>query len=288
MVLRMKNFAAFRANWEPKSENIRQIAADLNLGIDSLVFIDDNPAEIDIVKQFVPEVETVWVGADPTEFIARLQSARLFEPLTVTAEDTERSEQYQQEARRQQLLTSCTDMKGYLQSLEMKGIIREFRAVDAPRISQLINKSNQFNLTTRRRTEAEVLELISQPDCAAFTMRLTDRFGDHGLIAVVIGRKLDETFAIDTWLMSCRVLKRQVEEEVVNEIARLAARLDAKRIAGLYLPTSKNGMVRDLYPRMGFAVVSEAPDRSEFELDLGEYQIKPTEIEIVERAYDSV
>jgi FkbH-like protein len=288
MVLRMKDFASFRANWEPKSENIRQIAADLNLGIDSLVFIDDNPAEIDIVKQFVPEVETVWVGADPTEFIERLQSARLFEPATVTAEDAERVEQYRQEARRQEMLTSCTDMKSYLRSLEMKAVIREFRAVDAPRIAQLINKSNQFNLTTRRRTEAEVHELIARPGCAAFTVRLTDRFGDHGLIAVVIGQMRGETFEIDTWLMSCRVLKRQVEEEVVNEMARLAARLGAKRIAAWYLPTAKNGMVRDLYPRMGFATVGETPERSEFELDLAAFEIKPTEIEIVERAYDSL
>jgi FkbH-like protein len=223
MVLRMADIANFKANWDPKSENIRQIAVELNLGLDSLVFVDDNPAEIDIVRQFVPQVTAVWVGDDPSEFVPILESHRLFEVSSITGEDVQRAAQYKQEAERKALLESTTDMDGYLSSLEMVAVISEFTPVDAPRISQLINKSNQFNLTTRRRTEAEVLELIASPDKRTFTIRLADRFGDHGLIAVVVGDIQGEGFVLDTWLMSCRVLKRQVEEETLNDIVRLAS-----------------------------------------------------------------
>ena len=222
MVLRMDDLVSFKANWEPKSENIRQMAAELNLGLDSFAFVDDNPAEIDIVRQFVPEVETILLGPDAADYVAQLQDCRLFEPRNITAEDAERTSQYQSEVQRQALAASVTDMGAYLRSLEMKGTITEFTPVDVPRLSQLINKSNQFNLTTRRRTEADILALMKDPDYAGFSVRLKDRFGDHGLISIVIGRQEGATMLVDTWLMSCRVLKRQVEDEVLNELARLA------------------------------------------------------------------
>ena len=288
MALRMKDFASFKANWQPKSENIRQIASELNLGLDSLVFVDDNPAEIEIVKQFVPEVGTLLLGPDPSEYVAQLQDARWFEPKSLTAEDLERSGQYRQEAQRQELLSSITDIDAYLASLEMQAHIREFRAVDAPRISQLINKSNQFNLTTRRRTEAQVQAIVADPAYFHFTVRLADRFGDYGLISVVIGKIDGDVAEIDTWLMSCRVLKRQVEEEVLNQIVRLAQMHGATRIRGVYLPTAKNGMVRDHYPNLGFTPLPvESPERLEFELETEPYQMKPTQIRIVERPYDA-
>lgn len=288
MALRMQDFASFKANWNPKSENIRQIAKDLNLGLDSLVFVDDNPAEIEIVKQFVPEVATLLLGPDPSEYVSQLQDARWFEPKTLTAEDLERAGQYRQEAQRQELLSSITDIDAYLESLEMQGHIREFRAVDAPRIAQLINKSNQFNLTTRRRTEAQVLAIMADPAFFHFTVRLADRFGDYGLISVVIGKTEGELAEIDTWLMSCRVLKRQVEEEVLNEIVRLAKMRGAKRIRGVYLPTAKNGMVRDHYANLGFTPLpAESAERFAFQLEIQSYQVKPTKIRIVERPYDA-
>ena len=288
MALRMKDFVCFKANWEPKSENIRAIAKELNLGLDSLVFVDDNPAEIEIVNQFVPEVHTLLLGPDPSEYAAQVQNARFFEPKSLTPEDIERVEQYRQEAQRQELLSSVTDMKAYLGSLGMQAVIREFRAVDAPRISQLINKSNQFNLTTRRRTEAQVEAVRCDPACFHFTVRLADRFGDYGLISVVIGRVEGEEAEIDTWLMSCRVLKRQVEEEVLNEIVRLARLAGATRIKGVYLPTSKNGMVRDHYAKLGFApAASDETGRAEFTLAATSYEFRPTQIQILERPYDA-
>ncbi len=287
MVLRMKDIVAFKANWQPKSENIRQIAADLNLGLDSLVFIDDNPAEIEIVRQFVPEVETVLLSEDPSEYVGALQDSRYFEPKSVTAEDLERVGQYRQEAQRQELLATVTDMDAYLESLGMEAAIREFRPVDVPRISQLINKSNQFNLTTERRTEAQVQAVMADPAYFGFTVRLADRFGDHGLISVVVGKVAGDEAEIDTWLMSCRVLKRQVEELVLNEVVRLALLRNCCRIRGVYLPTAKNGMVRDHYPGMGFTPSLTSNTRLEFELDPRLYTARPTRIRIAEKSYDT-
>ena len=287
MMLRMKDLVCFKANWQPKPENIRQIAAELNLGLDSLVFIDDNPAEIEIVRQFAPEVSSVLLSEDPSEFAGILQDTRYFEPRNLTSEDVARAGQYKQEAQRQELRASVTDMHAYLESLGMQAAIREFRDVDVPRVSQLINKSNQFNLTSRRRTEQQVRDILADPACFGFTARLADRFGDHGLISVVIGRVTGDEAEVDTWLMSCRVLQRQVEEEVLNELVRLARLRGCSRIRGVYLPSVKNGMVRDHYPALGFARSPGSETRLEFVLDLPAYTARTTRIRVVERAYDT-
>jgi FkbH-like protein len=287
MVLRMADFAAFRANWQPKSENIREIAAELNLGLDSMVFIDDNPAEIEIVRQFVPEVEVILLPPDPADYTAAVQDSRFFEPHRLTAEDGERAGQYRQEAERRELQAAVTDMPAYLASLAMEAAIHEFRPVDVPRIAQLINKSNQFNLTTRRRTEAQVEAVMADPGMPAFTVRMADRFGDYGLISIVITKLAGEELEIDTWLMSCRVLKRQVEEEVLNEIVRLARVHHAVRVRGVYLATAKNGMVRDHYASLGFTPAAESAERSDFLLDVAACQPRATQIRIRAKSYDS-
>jgi FkbH-like protein len=287
MLLRMDDVVSFKANWEPKSDNIRQMAGELNLGLDSFVFVDDNPAEIEIVRQFAPEVTTILLGPDASCHAAQLQDCRLFEPRSITAEDAERTNQYLSETRRKALQSSVADMGSYLESLAMEAAISEFTAVDAPRLAQLINKSNQFNLTTHRRTEADIHALMNNPDYAGFSVRLKDRFGDHGLISIVIGRKKEDTMEIDTWLMSCRVLKRQVEEEVLNELVRLAVSRGCARLAGVYLPTAKNEMVRDFYTRMGFTLTTENEKRREFKLIMKKYQPVSTKIKIIRRAYES-
>jgi FkbH-like protein len=287
MMVRMKDIASFQANWEPKSENLRRIATELNLGLDSIVFVDDNPAEIEIVNQFVPEIETILLGSDPAEYASQLLNSRFFEPRSITSDDLKRGEQYQQQAARAQLLQgSQTDMGAYLSSLEMHSVISEFTAVDVPRVSQLINKSNQFNVTTRRRSEAEVEALLTDEGRFAFSVRLADKFGDNGLISVVIAEVEGKTATIDTWLMSCRVLKRQMEDEVVNEIVRLAKLRGCEVVVGHYLPTEKNEMVRDLFPRMGFTLVDEAPERLTFELETASFVPRQTYIQIDRRAYD--
>lgn len=287
MVLKLEDFVAFKANWRPKPDNIREIAAELNLGLDSFVFVDDNPAEIDIVRQYVPEVTAIALGPDPAQYVPLLEDSRLFEPVTLTPEDAGRTRQYQQEEARKELLASATDMDAYLQSLGMKAWLCEFNRVDAPRIAQLINKSNQFNLTTRRRTEAEVVALLSDPAFLAFTIRLCDRFGDHGLISVLIAEIQAPVLRIDTWLMSCRVLNRQVEQEALNELVRLAARAGCTHIHGSYLPTAKNALVRDLLPALGFARMAEHGGRTDWELDVRSFHPLPTRIAIERRVYDT-
>ena len=252
MVLKREDFVAFYANWEPKPENLRRMAADLRLGLDSFVFVDDNPAEVEIVRQFTPEVGRVLLSPDPVDYTAHLQDSRFFEPRQITKEDGVRSEQYHAEAQRKGMESQCADMESYLMSLEMVAEVQPFRSVDLPRITQLIAKSNQFNVTTRRRSEAE-LAVISQDDgWGHFSVRLKDRFGDHGLISVVILRFENGVAEIDTWLMSCRVLKRQVEEVVLNEILRQARVRGCREVRGIYLPTEKNGIVKDLFSKFGF------------------------------------
>ncbi len=278
MILRPADFACFKANWEPKSDNIRQIAAELELGLDSFVFVDDNPAEIEIVRQFVPEVATILLGNDPADYTGQLQDCGYFEPRSITREDIDRSAQYRAESERRTLLASVTDMDAYLASLAMEAVVREFDPLDAPRLAQLINKSNQFNLTTRRRTEAEVQALIGSSEHVCFSVRLRDRFGDHGLISIVIGRVEGEALEIDTWLMSCRVLRRQVEEFVLNELALRACGRGCKRLVGVYLRTAKNDMVREFYPRMGFQARSVTPERGEYVLELSAFQPIPVKI----------
>jgi len=287
MCLRLDDFVSFKANWEPKSDNLRQMAAELNLGLDSFAFVDDNPAEIDIVRQFAPEVTTILLGPDASNYVTQLQDCRLFEPQSITAEDAERTTQYRSEVQRKAAESSATDMDAYLKSLEMEAAISEFIAVDVPRLAQLINKSNQFNLTTHRRTEAEICGLMNDREYVGFSVRLKDRFGDHGLISTIIGHKTDDVMTIDTWLMSCRVLKRQIEEEVLNELVRLAAQRGCARLEGVYLPTAKNEMVRDFYTRMGFTLTTENEQRREFELMTKEFKPLSTRIKILRRAYES-
>jgi len=287
MVLRLDDFVSFKANWQPKSENLRQMAAELNLGLDSFAFVDDNPAEIEIVRQFAPEVATILLGPDPSEYVTQLQDCRLFEPRNITREDVERTAAYQSESKRQALFASVTDMDAYLQSLAMEATISEFKPMDVQRLSQLINKSNQFNLTTRRRTEGDILALLSNPAYIGFSVRLKDRFGDHGLISIVIGKKAGNTMEIDTWLMSCRVLKRQVEDEVLNELARLAKARGCTELLGVYLPTAKNEMVRDFYENIGFTLTAEDKNSREYKLALEKFRPLPTRIKITRRAYES-
>jgi FkbH-like protein len=267
----MDDFVSFKASWNPKSDSLRDMAFSLGLGLDSFVFVDDNPAEIEIVKQFAPEVTTILLGDDPAGYVAQLADCRLFEPTSVTPDDARRTDQYAHERSREALRASTTDMDAYLLSLEMEGTITPFEPADFPRIAQLINKSNQFNLTTRRRTEGEVRAIAESNDHAAFSFRLRDRFSDHGLIAVVIGTVEGGTMEIDTWLMSCRVLKRQVEEETMNAIVAVAAARGAGVVRSEYRPTKKNGMVRDLLPRMGFSLVREGDGALEFAVEVAGY-----------------
>jgi FkbH-like protein len=257
MVLRRGDIASFVANWSDKAGNIRAIAEALNIGLDSLVFIDDNPFERNLVRQELPMVAVPEVSDDPVGYPVALSDAGYFEGLSVTDEDRERTGQYQGNKARDALKASATDLPAYLRGLEMNLIARPFDRVGLQRIVQLINKSNQFNLTTSRYTDEDVLAVMADPDAFGLQLRLLDRFGDNGVIAIVIGRLLESRdLLIDTWLMSCRVLGRQVEPTTLNLIAEQARRLGAKRLVGEYIPTRKNAMVKDHYARLGFTVAA--------------------------------
>ena len=256
MALRLEHIVSFKANWSAKSDSIIKIAQELNLGLDSFVFVDDNPAEIDIVRQFCPEVSCLLLPDDPSDFIDALDSKRFFEPKNITQEDLGKTQQYQLENKR------LTDMGQYLESLNMEAVIEPFKEVNVARIAQLINKSNQFNLTTLRRTEAEVRALTAQDGVIAKTVRLKDRFGDYGLISVLIGTVKDAMLEIDTWLMSCRVLEREVEYELFNELVNTCKAQNIEAIKGVYIPSLKNAMVREHYLKLGFELESQSDIKS--------------------------
>ncbi len=284
MVLRRGDIASFRADWNDKAANIRAIAAELNIGLDSLVFLDDNPFERNLVRQELPMVAVPEVPDDPALVPQVLADAGYFESLRITEEDRERTGQYQENRAREALRASATDMAGYLRGLEMRMVWRRFDELGRQRIVQLINKTNQFNLTTRRHADPDVGRMMADPDWFGLQIRLTDRFGDNGIIAIVIGcRTAPEEVMIDTWLMSCRVLGRQVEATTLNLVAEAATAMGAKRLLGEYLPTKKNGMVRDHYEKLGFAVIAREPDgASRAVLDLTSFSPAPTFIEVVE------
>jgi FkbH-like protein len=278
MVLRRSDIACFVANWRDKPENLRQIAATLNIGIDAIAFADDNPFERNIVRRELPEVGVPELPSDPGLYPYCISAAGYFESLLLTDEDIQRTDQYRQIVSRAALLSSSTDMAGYLRSLAMRMVWRRFDRPGLQRIHQLINKTNQFNLTTRRYTEAQVASLLDDPSTITLQIRLVDQFGDNGMIAIVIGRRSDaepESVLVDTWLMSCRVLGRQVEEATLNLLASEAQAAGMRRIVGEYRPTAKNAMVRDHYAKLGFQAVDstdEAAAPSQWALSLEEFR----------------
>jgi FkbH-like protein len=272
MILKKDHIAAFIANWSDKATNLREIAAMLNIGTDALVFLDDNPAERDIIRRELPEVAVPEAGDDPADYVAAIARAGYFEALAFSDEDRNRAEYYQANAERQSARVSMTNMHDYLLSLEMVATLVPFDAVSRARITQLTNKSNQFNLTTRRYTEADIARFESMADRFTVQVRLADRFGDNGIISVVMFDKQGEVWDCDTWLMSCRVLGRRVEEAVLAHVAEAALKEGAKRLRGTYLPTKKNGLVERHFEKLGFVEI-EGPDTagSAWELDLLQY-----------------
>lgn len=259
MLLKVDQIAVFQANWNDKATNITSIARELSLGLESMVFLDDNPVERGLVREILPEVAVPELPDDPALYARTLAAAGYFEALTFSDEDRKRADFYQDNARRAELMSQAGDVDAYLASLDMVVTFQPFDAVGRARITQLINKSNQFNLTTRRYTEIEVAAAARE----AFTLqvRLTDRFGDNGMISVVICRECaPATWEIDTWLMSCRVLGRGVEVMVLREIAGQARELGITTLLGLYRPTARNGMVADHYAKLGFEPAGSDPD----------------------------
>ena len=280
MVLRLDDIAVFIANWDTKVDNIRAIQQVLNIGFDSMVFLDDNPFERAIVREHIAGITVPELPDDPAQYLEYLYSLNLFETASASEVDNKRTRQYQQEAQRMELKRTFANEQEFLASLGMVAKVEPFTPFNTPRVAQLTQRSNQFNLRTVRYSEQDIKRLADDPEVIDLALSLRDRFGDHGLIAVVAMRPIDsESLLVDTWLMSCRVLKRGMERFTLNQMVEAARARGYRRIVGEYLPTAKNGMVARHYPELGFRPLAGEPAR--WSLVLDEYQQLETTIKRV-------
>ena len=252
MVLHLSDIAVFVANWENKVDNIRFIQSVLNIGFDSMVFLDDNPFERNMIREAIPDLFVPELPEDPADYLSYLQSLNLFETASFSEEDQNRTQQYQEEATRTVLQKSYLNEEEFLASLEMKATVTPFNKFNIPRVAQLSQRSNQFNLRTIRYTEEELERIAADSNYFTLAFSLKDKYGDYGLISLIIlSNEKTESF-IETWLMSCRVLKRGMEQFVLNTIADEVMKKGIIKLTGEYIPTAKNGMVKEHYSKLGF------------------------------------
>ncbi len=260
MLLREDHIAIFQANWNDKASNIKAIARELSLGLDAMVFLDDSPAERQLVRRLLPQVAVPELPADPALYVRTLLASGYFEAVAYSDEDRRRAEFYRSNSRRASLREDTGDLAAYLASLKMVMTIQPFDETGRKRITQLINKSNQFNLTTRRYSEGEVRDIEGDPNWFTLQARLTDVFGDNGMISVVICRRVEQDWEIDSWLMSCRVFGRGVENAILQELVNEARHRGVQSIIGTYCPTPRNKLVEAHYSKLGFALIRSHED----------------------------
>lgn len=284
MFLRRSDIAAFLANWDDKTENLKAVAARLNIGLDSLVFLDDNPVERARVRQSLPMVAVPELPEDVAQYVCCIADAGYFEAVAFTPEDRDRTRQYLQNSEREALLGEAQDMDEFLRSLKMSVVFGPFTAIDHTRIVQLINKTNQFNTTTRRYTSEEITYLTNRADALTLQFRFIDRIGDNGLISAMILRpthNCSDTLEIENWVMSCRVFGRQLEFEAMNIAVEAARKRGVRTLVADYIATPRNNVIRTLYPNLGFIAV-DGPDSNtgttRWSLDLADYTVHPNHI----------
>ena len=280
--LKPEDFIIIKANWNPKNLNVKDISEELNLGADSFVFVDDNPAERRIVESYVPGIAVPEVDI-PENYIKIIDRNGYFEVTNFSEEDLKKSEMYKDNAKRSQMMATFDNYDDYLKSLNMKAEITSFKKIYLERISQLSNKSNQFNLTTKRYSLADIEEVNNDDSYIKLYGKLEDIFGDNGVITVVIGKIKDIELHIDLWIMSCRVLKRNMEFAMMDELVKKAKKHGIKTIYGYYYPTFKNKMVKDFYDLQGFTLVNEDSNGNKtYKLDVDSYEYKNNVIEVSE------
>jgi FkbH-like protein len=280
MLLRLDHFAATRINWKSKAENIRELASELNIGIDALAFLDDNPLEREEVRMLLPEVHVIDLPAGPAHFAAALRNTPVFERLARSREDRERGTYYLAERQRAQLQGSAVALDDYYRSL---GMVVEIGAVTSrtiARVAQLTQKTNQFNLTTRRYSEQEIAIKAADARWRVDALTASDRFGDYGLVGVAITNRNGDACEIDSFLLSCRVIGRSVETALLSYVAREAASSGMRSLRGWYLPTRKNAPSKDFYPKHGFKMINENDGKLLFEYDLSKELGWPDWIEL--------
>ena len=258
MKLRLEDFAAFHASWDGKPVNLRRMAAELNLGLDSFVLFDDNPVERAHVRAELPEVTVVEVPPEPVDYVSALEESLAFETIGLTEADSMRTAQYAAESQRKKSIPASASPEEYLASLEMNAQVLEIRQHNMDRVMDLITKTNQFNLTTRRHSRTVVEEMVAAERSVCFAVSLTDKFGDYGIVSVLLATTLDDqTLRIDTWLMSCRAMGRTLEHFVMNHLAAMARTSGYLFLLAEYLPTPKNVPVQTLLPNFGFTQTND-------------------------------
>ncbi len=273
MTLRPEHFAAVRINWNDKAANLAEIAAELNIGTDALVFVDDHPFEREWVRTRLPEVLVVDLPPDPAHYSRALLAVEELETLAVTEEDQVRSQRYQEQRDRAAFRGAAASLEDYLRGLDMRLHVVPADDRSRARMLQLLQRTNQFNLTTRRYSDAEFRSVIASPACRVCGLRVADRFGDNGLVGVAIVRVEEGSWCIDSFLLSCRVLGRNVEEAFLQHLAAQAKAAGAAALIGQFIPSNKNSQVRDFYRRAGFSLVQEHPDGStEWQLLLHDFE----------------
>ena len=287
MLLRLDHIAVFQANWNDKATNIQAIAEELSLGLDAMVFLDDNPVERGLVRQLLPQVAVPELPEEPAYYTRTLAAAGYFEAVAFANEDLKRAGFYQDNAKRAKLQKQVGGVEAYLASLDMTITFQPFDATGRARIVQLINKSNQYNLTTRRYTDPEVMEAENDPEVFTLQVRLADVFGDNGMISVVICRPGEAgVWEIDTWLMSCRVLGRKVEHMVLREILEHARAAGIHKLVGTYNPTDRNKLVVDHYAKLGFTKVAEEESGfTHWELQVEGAEVESAPMKVISKGF---
>jgi len=272
--LSLDNFVATKISWKEKPDSIRELAQELSLGLDSFVFVDDNPVECEAIRQQLPEIAVIEAPIqEPWKLVELLSSQRFFDAAVVTDDDVNRLNEYKAQAQRAELAGSADNRDEFLASLEI--VCTFLSALDAPlaRSVQLLAKTNQFNLTTRRYTEQEISDLANRPDTNVLSIRLRDRYCDHGLVGVAITRDQATDCEIDTFLLSCRVIGRTVETALLSQLAQAAVRRGQQRLLGWFVPTKKNAPAKEFYAQHGFELQSQNTDGSLWALDLAQRPI---------------
>jgi FkbH-like protein len=284
MILRRADIAAFQANWDDKAQNLKGIAAKLNIGVDALVFVDDNPIERARIRQGLPMVAVPEMPGDPAYYVRCLADAGYFEAVAFTADDRNRAEQYAANAEREALAGAAESMDEFLRGLKMTAVYGPFTAVDHARVVQLINKTNQFNTTTRRYAGEEIAQIMDDPVSLTLQFRLIDRVGDNGLVSTMILRPTaddEDVLEIENWVMSCRVFGRELEFEAMNIAVDAVRERGVRALIADYIPTPKNDVISKLYPSLGFVAVdrpASANGARRWRLDLADYVARNTHI----------
>ena len=273
MILKPKDFSAMRINWNDKAQNLREIAAELNVGIDALAFIDDNPVEREQIRSALPEVTILDLPEDPLAFAASVRDCAAFERLALSGEDQQRTTLYEAQRERSQAEQSFQSKEDFFRYLDQEAEVAPVTPSTLARVAQLTQKTNQFNLTTRRYTEQQIADMAARPESQVLSIKVRDRFGDHGLVGMAITCDEAESCEIETFLLSCRVIGRAVETALLSHLAQVAAARGRQRLVGRFIPTKKNAPARDFYARHGFRLLEEKPDGSIWTLNLQDHTI---------------